>query len=74
MSELPSHRRPAPGTHPPLDVPAYRSTFLRHPTRALVLLPQRLTERTGPVLGETPVAATDNDLTRQHDGEPQGQR
>lgn len=74
MSELPSHRRPAPGTHPPLDFPAYRSTSLRHPTRPLLLLPQRLTERTGPVLGETPLAATDNDLTRQHDGEPLGQR
>ncbi len=74
VSELPGYRRPPQGTHPPLDVPAYRSTALRHPTRPLLLLPQRLTERTGPVLGDTPLLPTDSDLTRQHDGEAQGQR
>jgi len=74
VTDLPAYRRPASGTHPPLDVPAYRSTALRHPTQPLLLLPQRLTERTGPVFGDTALAPTDKDLTRQHDGEPQGQR
>ncbi len=74
MTEVPAYRRPAAGTHPPLNTPAYRSTALRHPTRPLILLPQRLTELTGPVLGETLLSPSDNDLTRQYDGEPQGQR
>jgi protocatechuate 3,4-dioxygenase beta subunit len=59
---------------PPLDWPDYRSTRLRHPQRPLVALPERLTELTAPVLGEDRIGALDHDLTRQHDGEPQGQR
>jgi len=61
-------------THPPLDFPGYRSTRLRAPLNAPLDLPQRLTEVTGPLLGETLVPELDADLTRQHDGEPQGQR
>ena len=39
---------PAPdGTHAPYDSPGYRSTALRHPSKPLQLLPQRLTEVTG---------------------------
>jgi protocatechuate 3,4-dioxygenase beta subunit len=70
---LPSYARPR-GLHPPLLSPAYRSTVLRAPSRPLVLLPHNLTEITGPVLGEGRVKPSDNDLTRQHAGEPQGQR
>jgi protocatechuate 3,4-dioxygenase beta subunit len=62
------------GVNPPLDSPAYRSTALRHPTQPLVLLPQRLTEVTGPLLGHERVRPEDADLTRQHSGEPIGQR
>jgi protocatechuate 3,4-dioxygenase beta subunit len=62
------------GTHPPLDWPAYRSTELRHPRRPLVPLPHRLTEVTGPLLGEGRVEATDHDLTVQHASEPLGER
>jgi protocatechuate 3,4-dioxygenase beta subunit len=72
--DLPAYRRDAPGDHPPLDSPDYRSTALRHPSRPLVALPQRLTEVTGPVLGEDRVGEHDHDLTRQHAGEPAGQR
>ncbi len=71
--DLPSYQRPA-GLHPPLDSPGYRSTALRHPTKPLVLLPHRLTEITGPVLGEERVTAADADLTTQHAGEPLGER
>ena len=45
---LPSYGRPR-GVHPPLDYSGYRSTALRHPRQPLVLLPQRLTEVTGPL-------------------------
>lgn len=61
-------------THPPLDHPGYKSTRLRHPRRPLTLLPHMLTEITSPVLGQDRLGEHDHDLTRQHDGEPQGQR
>lgn len=61
--------------HPPLDFAEYKSTRLRHPQRPLVYLPQGVTEVTGPVLGLlAPVGALDSDLTRQHAGEPIGER
>jgi protocatechuate 3,4-dioxygenase beta subunit len=67
--------RPDPeGTHPPLDHPPYRSTALRHPTRPLHLLPQRLTELTGPLFGEDRAGEGDADLTRWGGGEAVGQR
>src|ERR1700733_5050181 len=69
----PVYERPS-GVHPPLDFAGYRSTALRHPKRPLVLLPHLLTEVTGPLLGDDLITSTDADLTRQHDGEPQGQR
>jgi len=72
--DLPAYRRDESGDHPPLDSPDYRSTALRHPSRPLVALPQRLTEVTGPLLGEDRVGEHDHDLTRQHAGEPAGQR
>ena len=62
------------GVHPELLSPAYRSTVSRAPSRPLVLLPQRLTEVTGPVLGEGRVTERDADLTAQADVEPIGQR
>jgi protocatechuate 3,4-dioxygenase, beta subunit len=70
---VPGYRRDD-GSQPTLLYPEYRSTVLRAPSRPLVLLPHTLTEVTGPLLGEGRVAETDRDLTRQHAGEPQGQR
>jgi len=70
---LPVYERPS-GVHPPLDFAGYRSTALRHPKRPPVLLPHRLTEVTGPLLGDELITPTDADLTTQHAGEPQGQR
>ncbi|MGH3328828.1 MAG: protocatechuate 3,4-dioxygenase subunit beta [Streptomycetales bacterium] len=64
----------ADGVHPPLLWPEYRSTVARAPRQPLHLLPQRLTEVTGPLLGEGLVGELDHDLTRQHPGEPLGQR
>jgi protocatechuate 3,4-dioxygenase beta subunit len=71
---VPGYHREAPGTHPPLDFPAYRATRLRHPSQPLVPLPHRLTKVTGPLLGEGRVSGTDHDLTVQHPGEPLGER
>jgi protocatechuate 3,4-dioxygenase beta subunit len=68
------HYRPAVGVHPPLDSPAYKSSVLRAPKRALVPLPQGLTEITGPLLGAERVKAADADLTAGHPGEPLGER
>ena len=59
---------------PPLDYPGYASTALRHPERPLIELPGGFTNLSAPVLGDDRIGALDNDLTRQHDGEPQGQR
>jgi protocatechuate 3,4-dioxygenase beta subunit len=71
---VPGSSPEAPGTHPPLDFPAYRSTRLRVPRQPLVPLPHRLTEVTGPLLGEGRVGEADHDLTVQHAGEPLGER
>jgi protocatechuate 3,4-dioxygenase, beta subunit len=71
---LPSYGREHAEIDPPLDYEGYRSTKLRHPKKPLVLLPQMLTEVTGPVLGESRLGPLEYDLTRQHEGEPIGQR
>jgi protocatechuate 3,4-dioxygenase, beta subunit len=70
----PGYRAVVPGTNPPLDFEGYRSTSLRHPTKDLVLLPHRLTEVTGPLLGSDRVMPGDDDLTRWDTGEAVGQR
>ena len=62
------------GVDPPNDYPDYVGTRLRAPKQPLVILPATETELTGPAYGESAVEATDADLTRQHDGEPLGQR
>ena len=56
---------------PPLDFPQYKSTSLRAPKRPLVRAP---VFGDGPVFGRDRVADHDNDLTRQHDGDPVGER
>jgi protocatechuate 3,4-dioxygenase beta subunit len=60
--------------HPPNDSPAYKSTAKRAPKRPLVLLPHTLSELTGPVFGHDDVSPDEADLTRQHAGEPLGER
>ena len=61
-------------TDPPFYYPDYVSTRLRAPKNPLVLLPSSLSELTGPIYGDRPLMETDADLTRQHAGEPLGQR
>jgi len=59
---------------PPALYPDYKSTVKRSPRRPLVLIPHTLSELTGPVYGHESVHPGDDDLTRQHDGEPIGER
>ena len=59
---------------PPYCFPEYRSTELRAPRKPLLLLPRGPSETTGPVLGDAAVGELDHDLTRQHAGEPIGER
>ena len=59
---------------PPSLYPDYVGTRLRAPLKPLVLLPHTLSELSGPVYGHENVLASDSDLTRQHAGEPAGQR
>ena len=70
----PASRPAAAGDQPPYLHPAYLATRLRAPDRPLVPLPHTLTEVTGPLLGDGRVAELDRDLTRQHAGEPLGER
>jgi protocatechuate 3,4-dioxygenase beta subunit len=62
------------GVDPPLLHPEYVSTRLRAPREPLVVLPSSLSELTGPIYGNGSLSETDADLTRQHAGEPLGQR
>jgi protocatechuate 3,4-dioxygenase, beta subunit len=73
-----AERRGAEAGDPPYLHPAYRSTVLRAPSRPLVRIPYGPTELSGPGAAvvqqgwdaRTPVS----DLTRQHAGEPLGER
>lgn len=60
---------------PPYLYPEYRSTVLRAPGRPLVRLPEEwFHHAAGPAFGRIPVQQEDADLTRQHNGEPLGER
>lgn len=66
--------REALAADPPYLHADYVSTRLRSPQKPLVILPHTLSELTGPVYGHESVHAGDADLTRQHAGEPLGER
>ena len=74
MADLCRYRKTAPGTHPPYFYPQYVSSVKRAPMRPLIVMPQTLSEMTGPVFGHREIAATDADLTKQGVGEPLGER
>jgi len=62
------------GVDPPYDHHDYVGTRLRAPKEPLVIIPSTLTELTGPAYGESAIDPLDHDLTRQHAGEPLGER
>ncbi|HYM32111.1 MAG TPA: protocatechuate 3,4-dioxygenase subunit beta [Candidatus Cybelea sp.] len=74
MADPIGYRRHEPGTQPAYLHAPYASSVRRSPSRPLVRLPHTLTEVTGPLFGHERVAPGDNDLTRQHDGVPLGER
>jgi len=59
---------------PPLLYPDYRSTRTRAPQRPLAARPEDFRDLQSPVYGHGDLGELDNDLTRQHDGEPLGER
>src|SRR5262245_65850079 len=71
---LKSLRRPPADLHPPRYFAAYTASSLRHPKQPLVVIPHTLSELTGPVYGYGKIGPLDHDLTRQHAGEPLGER
>ncbi len=67
--------RPADrGTQPDYLYPPYASTVKRSPSQPLVMLPTSLSEVTGPLFGWDLIKSNDFDLTRQHPGDPIGER
>jgi len=74
MNPLPVFLKVPPGTQPEYLHLPYKSSRKRAPTKPLVLMPQTLSETTGPVFGHAAVSASDSDLTAQHAGQPAGER
>ncbi|HKT69725.1 MAG TPA: hypothetical protein VJP83_09825, partial [Terriglobales bacterium] len=68
------YRRPLPGTQPPHLHPPYASSLKRAPLQPLIFLPHTLSEVTGPVFPPEAADPEACDLTRQHRGEPLGER
>lgn len=77
-----AHRSPAKAVEPmrtdqvdpPYLVEAYKSTVLRSPREPLLPMPNVIKSLRAPVYGYGVVTAEDADLTRQHAGEPHGER
>ena len=62
------------GTQPDLLYPPYASTVKRAPLQPLLPIQATLSEVTGPVFGYDRIMANDSDLTKQHAGDPIGER
>ena len=62
------------GSQPPLHYPPYVSNAKRAPTKPLIRIPSQFADVAAPLYGYLPIGETDSDLTRQHAGEPQGER
>jgi protocatechuate 3,4-dioxygenase beta subunit len=69
-----TYSRAGNGADPAYLSPDYLSTRGRAPKQPLIVIPQTLSEITGPVYGHSDVRPEEADLTTQHAGEPQGER
>jgi protocatechuate 3,4-dioxygenase beta subunit len=69
-----AYRKIVPGSQPECHDDAYRSSIGRVPSKPLIQLPHTISELSGPVYGHDSIGETDNDLTRQHPGDPLGER
>lgn len=74
MKPLLGYRKPAPGTQPSLLYPPYVSSIKRAPKKPLISVPITLSEITGPSFPQEIASAAAFDLTRQHKGQPLGER
>lgn len=74
MRAMTPYRLPVEGTQPHHLHPPYLSSVKRAPSQPLVPIPQTLSEVTGPTFGAELLSPAANDLTRQHKGEPLGER
>jgi protocatechuate 3,4-dioxygenase, beta subunit len=74
MTRVTCYRKFYPGTQPNHLHPPYASSVKRAPLQPLVPLPQTLSEITGPVIRHELIDPKACDLTRQHAGEPLGER
>ena len=74
MKPLLGYRKPAPGTQPNLLYPPYVSSVKRAPKHQLISVPVTLSETTGPSFLKGVASPKAFDLTRQHNGEPLGER
>ena len=74
MTDPVPYRREEKGAQPPSLFAPYVSAQKRAPKQPLVLMPHTLSEVTGPVFGHNKVTSENSDLTRQHKGEPLGER
>ena len=74
MTDPAPYRKSYWQTQPEYLYPPYKSTVKRSPTKPLVVVPQTLSEVTGPLYGYSDVKPEEADLTAQHDGEPIGER
>ena len=74
MINRPTVQAAIAGTQPEYHFPPYLSSIARSPRLPLVLLPETVTERTGPVFGHGVIREADDDLTAQHGGDPLGER
>ena len=63
-------------SHPPLIHPPYKSSITRSPTRDPIIVPQTITEKTGPQFDASSLGENDHDLTMngRKAGEPIGER
>jgi protocatechuate 3,4-dioxygenase beta subunit len=68
------YSRAGDAADPPYLSPDYVGTRTRSPKQPLVIIPQTLSEITGPVYGHSDARPEEADLTRQHAGEPLGER
>ena len=74
MSESIRYLRALPGTQPEPLHPPYVSSLKRAPSKPLVPLPPTISEVTGPIFASRVAKPGSFDLTRQHSGEPLGER
>ena len=69
-----AHAKSSTDDQPLLDFPAYRSSLLRHPTKAIQKVDPEEVELLAPVFGPGEVNPLEADLTIQCGGEPIGER